>query len=186
LCVYIDGYDQGRRTQHNSPQTDNLIPKDKNNQKMNATKFVVLLVIGILCAIVTARQVEEVSKETKLGTSLPKSTNKGIGAQLSAAGLTYSASSVSSSASAFNNPKGPGASASESGYTSTIGQVIAKGRKARVSSASASAATGEAAAAVTRKAAAARAKGKVASASRVKGSSEKKKGKGKKGKGKKD
>jgi len=183
LCVYIDGYDQGRRTQHNSPQTDNLIPKDKNNQKMNATKFVVLLVIGILCAIVTARQVEEVSKETKLGTSLPKSTNKGIGAQLSAAGLTYSGSSVSSSASAFNNPKGPGASASESGYTSTIGQVIAKGRKARVSSASASAATGEAAAAVTRKAAAARAKGKVASASRVKGSSEKKK---KDHKGKKD
>ncbi|CAA0308831.1 unnamed protein product [Arabidopsis thaliana] len=153
---------------------------------MNATKFVVLLVISVLCAIVTARQVEEVSKETKLGTSLPKSTNKGIGAQLSAAGLTYSASSVSSSASAFNNPKGPGASASESGYTSTIGQVIAKGRKARVSSASASAAKGEAAAAVTRKAAAARAKGKVASASRVKGSSEKKKGKGKKGKGKKD
>ncbi|KAG7658159.1 hypothetical protein ISN44_As01g051530 [Arabidopsis suecica] len=153
---------------------------------MNATKFAVLLVISVLCAIVTARHVEKVSKETKLGTSLPKSTTKGIGAQLSAAGMTSSSGDVYSSATGFNNPKGPDANAYENGYTSTSGQVIAKGRKTRVSSASASTAKGDAKAAVTRKAAAARANGKVASASRVKGSSEKKKGKGKKGKGKKD
>ncbi|KAL9310350.1 hypothetical protein AtEden1_Chr1g0061311 [Arabidopsis thaliana] len=150
---------------------------------MNATKFVVLLVIGVLCAIVTARQVEDVSTETKFGTSLPKTTTKGIGAQLSATGTTFSDSNVVSYASGFNNPKGPGANAFESANTFTSGQVTAKGRKARVSSTSASAAEGDAAAAVTRKAAAARAKGKVASASRVKGSSEKKK---KDRKGKKD
>jgi len=176
VFVYIEVYDLGRRTQHNSPQTQS----NPKNQKMNATKFVVLLVIGILCAIVTARQVKDLSTETKLGASLPKTTTKGIGAQLSATGTTYSTSSVVSYANGFNNPKGPGANSFESANTFTSGQVTAKGRKARVSSTSASAAEGDAAAAVTRKAAAARANGKVASASRVKGSSEKKKGKGKK------
>ncbi|KAG7587957.1 hypothetical protein ISN44_As07g003170, partial [Arabidopsis suecica] len=147
---------------------------------MNATKFVVLLVIGVLCAIVTARHVEEVSEETKLGTSLPKTTTKGIGAQLFAYGTTYSSSNVYSSARAFKNPKGPEADAYENGYTSTSGQVYAKGRKARISSKSSSKATGEAEAAASRKAAAARAKGYVKSNSRVKGSSSGKK-KGHKG-----
>ncbi|CAH8256172.1 unnamed protein product [Arabidopsis lyrata] len=125
---------------------------------MNATKFVVLLVIGVLCAIVTARQAEEVSKETKLGTSLPKTTTKGIGAQLSAYGTTYSNSYVSSYARASNGPKGPDADAAEYGSTYTNGQVYAKGRKANISSKSGSKATGEAEAAANRKAAAARAK----------------------------
>ncbi|CAL9237826.1 unnamed protein product [Arabidopsis halleri] len=148
---------------------------------MNATKFVVLLVIGVLCAIVTARHVEEVSKETKLGTSLPKTTTKGIGAQLFAFGRTDSNSYVSSYARATNGPKGPDADAAEYGSTYTNGQVYAKGRKARVSSSSGSKATGKAEAAASRKAAAARAKGSVKSNSRVKGSSSGKKGhKGKK------
>ncbi|EFH64309.1 hypothetical protein ARALYDRAFT_893294 [Arabidopsis lyrata subsp. lyrata] len=142
---------------------------------MNATKFVVLLVIGVLCAIVTARQAEEVSKETKLGTSLPKTTTKGIGAQLSAYGTTYSNSYVSSYARASNGPKGPDADAAEYGSTYTNGQVYAKGRKANISSKSGSKATGEAEAAANRKAAAARAKGSVKSDSRVKGSSSGKK-----------
>jgi len=59
------------------------------------------------------RQVEDVSKETKLGTSLPKTTTKGIGAQLSAYGTTDSTSYVSSYTSGFNNPKGPGANATK-------------------------------------------------------------------------
>ncbi|CAE5962441.1 unnamed protein product [Arabidopsis arenosa] len=147
---------------------------------MNATKFVVLLVIGVLCAIVTARQVEVVSKETKLGTSLSKTTTKGIGAQLSAYGRTDSSSYVFSSATAFKNPKGPGANAYEGGSTYTDGIVYAKGHKAKVSSASRSKAKGEAKAAATHKAAYARAKGSVKSDSRVKGSSQKKGHKGKK------
>ncbi|CAL9237795.1 unnamed protein product [Arabidopsis halleri] len=124
---------------------------------MNATKFVVLLVIGVLCAIVTARQVEVVSKETKLGTSLSKTTTKGIGAQLSAYGRTDSNSYVFSSTTAFKNPKGPGANAYEGGSTYTDGIVYAKGHKAKVSSESRSKAKGNAAAAATRKAAYARA-----------------------------
>ncbi|CAE5962454.1 unnamed protein product [Arabidopsis arenosa] len=148
---------------------------------MNATKFVVLLVIGVLCAIVTARHVKEVSEETKLGTSLPKTTTKGIGAQLFAYGTTNSNSYVSSYARSSSGPKGPDANAAEYGSAYTSGQVYAKGRKAKISSKSSSKATGEAAAAATRKAAAARAKGYVKSDSRVKGSSQKKKGyKGKK------
>ncbi|CAH8262808.1 unnamed protein product [Arabidopsis lyrata] len=142
---------------------------------MNATKCVVLLVIGVCCAIVTARHVEEVSKETKLGTSLPKTTTKGVGAQLSAYGATYSTSDVYSFANAFKNPKGPGSNAYKNGYTGTNGVVYAKGHKARVSSASRSKANGNAEAAVTHKAAAARAKGLVKSDSRVKGSSSGKK-----------
>ncbi|KAG7584924.1 hypothetical protein ISN45_Aa02g003070 [Arabidopsis thaliana x Arabidopsis arenosa] len=134
---------------------------------MNATKFVVLLVIGVLCAIVTARQVEVVSKETKLATSLSITTTKGIGAQLSAYGRTDSNSYVSSYATATNGRKGPDADAYEGGYTSTKGEVYAKGHKARVSSASNSTAKGEAAAAATRKAAAARAKGSGEEVSKV-------------------
>ncbi|CAL9243437.1 unnamed protein product [Arabidopsis halleri] len=129
---------------------------------MNATKCVLLLVIGVCCAIVTARHVEEVSKETKLGTSLPKTTTKGVGAQLFAYGATYSTSDVYSFANAFKNPKGPGSNAYENGYTGTNGVVYAKGHKARVSSASRSKANGNAEAAVTHKAAAARAKERVA------------------------
>ncbi|KAG7587935.1 hypothetical protein ISN44_As07g002950, partial [Arabidopsis suecica] len=146
---------------------------------MNATKFVVLLVIGVLCAIVTARQVEVVSKETKLGTSLSKTTTKGIGAQLSAYGRTDSSSYVFSSATAFKNPKGPRADASESGSTSTTGRVFAKGHKAKVYSTSGSSSTGGSQAAVNREAAAASAGGSTGSGSTVKGSSEKK-GKGNK------
>ena len=52
---------------------------------MNAMKFVVLLIfVGVVCANVGARQLEEVSKETKLGICIPKTvTANGIGAELS-------------------------------------------------------------------------------------------------------
>ncbi|XP_023644074.1 uncharacterized protein LOC111832057 [Capsella rubella] len=46
---------------------------------MNATKFAVLLVIGVLCVNISARVV---SKESKLGTSVSKTAIKGIGAEL--------------------------------------------------------------------------------------------------------
>ena len=48
-------------------------------------KFVVLLIfVGVVCASVGARQLEKVSKETKLGISIPKTvTTNGIGAELS-------------------------------------------------------------------------------------------------------
>ncbi|KFK40622.1 hypothetical protein AALP_AA2G020100 [Arabis alpina] len=49
---------------------------------MNATKFVVLLILtGVACASVGARQLEGVSRETKLGISIPETTN-GSGAAL--------------------------------------------------------------------------------------------------------
>ncbi|KAG7650259.1 hypothetical protein AtNW77_Chr1g0061631 [Arabidopsis thaliana] len=147
---------------------------------MNATKFSVLLVIGVLCAIVTARQVEEVSKETKLGISTPKTTIQGVGAQLSTRGRTFSNSGGSSFARATHGRKGPEADASEGGFTSTGAEIIAKGRKTKVSSKSASVSQGGSKAAANRKAAAASAGGATGSESRVKGSSEKKKGKGKK------
>ncbi|CAN6803955.1 unnamed protein product [Brassica oleracea] len=46
---------------------------------MNATKFVVLLFIGVVCANVCARQFEAVSQETKSVISIHATTN-GIGA----------------------------------------------------------------------------------------------------------
>ncbi|KAJ0265524.1 hypothetical protein HA466_0017950 [Hirschfeldia incana] len=49
---------------------------------MNATKFVVLLFIGVACANVCARQLEAVSQETKPVISIPETTNR-IGAALS-------------------------------------------------------------------------------------------------------
>lgn len=49
---------------------------------MNATKFVVLLFIGVVCANVCARQFEAVSQETKSVISIHETTN-GIGAALS-------------------------------------------------------------------------------------------------------
>ncbi|KAG2277290.1 hypothetical protein Bca52824_059845 [Brassica carinata] len=48
-------------------------------------KFVVFLIfVGVVCANVDARQLEEVSKKTKLGICIPKTvTTNGIGAELS-------------------------------------------------------------------------------------------------------
>ncbi|XP_019085670.1 PREDICTED: UPF0540 protein At1g62060-like, partial [Camelina sativa] len=155
--------------------------------KLNATKFSVLLVIGILFAIVTARQVEEVSKENKLGTSAPKTATKGIGAELSVDAQTDSTSTGSGFASVTKSPKGPSAFSSGTGFTSTRGNVSAQGRNANASSSSGSSAQGNAAAAANRKGAAARGDGSGGSGSTVRGrTTDKKKKKKKDGKGKKN
>ncbi|EOA33868.1 hypothetical protein CARUB_v10021359mg [Capsella rubella] len=136
---------------------------------MNATKFTVFLVIGVLCAIVTARQVEEVSKETKLGTSNSKAATKGIGAELSVNATTTSYSDGFSYASASRSPKGPRADAYGTGYTATSGDVAAKGRNANASSTSGSSGQGGAAAVANRKGAAATGNGNAGSGSTAKG-----------------
>lgn len=145
---------------------------------MNATKFVVLLVIGVLCANVSAR---DESKETKLGTSVSKTSTKGIGAELSVNGETNSYSAVYTAASATKGPKGPRADTYESGSTYTNGRISAKGRKADASSTSRSSANGNSEAEANRKGAAARSNGFAGSDSTVKGRTSDKK-KGKKGK----
>ncbi|XP_010473434.1 PREDICTED: UPF0540 protein At1g62060-like [Camelina sativa] len=152
---------------------------------MNATKFSVLLVIGILFAIVTARQVEEVSKENKLGTSAPKTATKGIGAELSVDVRTGSTSTGSGFASVTKSPKGPSAFSSGTGFTTTNGAVSAQGRNAAASSSSGSNAQGNAAAAANRNGAAARGDGSAASASTASGRTTDKKKKKKCPKGKK-
>ncbi|XP_019085224.1 PREDICTED: UPF0540 protein At1g62060-like [Camelina sativa] len=142
---------------------------------MNATKFYVLLVIGILFAIVTARQVEEVSKENKLGTSAPKTATKGIGAELSVDAQTESTALGSGYASVNQSPKGPNAFSSGTGFTSTRGNVSAQGRNANATSTSGSGAQGSAAAAADRKGAAARGNGSAGSSSTARGSTNDKK-----------
>ncbi|XP_010430259.1 PREDICTED: UPF0540 protein At1g62060-like [Camelina sativa] len=153
---------------------------------MKATKLSVLLVIGILFAIVTARQVEEVSKENKLGTSAPKTATKGIGAELAVDAQTDSTTSGSSFSSATQSPKGPIASSGGFGFTSTRGNVSARGRNADASSTSGSSAQGNSAAAADRKGAAARGDGSSGSASTATGRTTDKKKKKKKKKCGKD
>ncbi|XP_010418197.1 PREDICTED: UPF0540 protein At1g62060-like [Camelina sativa] len=147
---------------------------------MNATKFSVLLVIGVLFAIVTAREVKEVSKETKLGTSVPKTATKGIGAELSVDVRTDSFSSGNGFSSATYSPKGPRAASSGNGFTSTGGAVSAQGRNANAASSSGSSAQGNAAAAANKNGAAARGDGSAGSASTASGRTNDKKKKKKK------
>ncbi|CAH8352764.1 unnamed protein product [Eruca vesicaria subsp. sativa] len=104
---------------------------------MNATKFVVLLIfVGVVCANVGARQLEEVSKETKLGISIPKTvTTNGLGAELGTVIVdTYATNNENSDASAAAGPRGPSADTSGSVYKSTYGYVRAEGPNARADS----------------------------------------------------
>ncbi|CAH8352780.1 unnamed protein product [Eruca vesicaria subsp. sativa] len=106
---------------------------------MNTTKFVVLLIfVGVVCANVGARQLEEVSKETKLGISIPKTvTTNGFGAERgSVTATTYARNSEDSNADAAAGPGGPSASGSGSVYKSTYGSVTAEGPNASANSGS--------------------------------------------------
>ena len=97
---------------------------------MNAMKFVVLLIfVGVVCANVGARQLEEVSKETKLGISFPKTvTTNGIGAGLSRVYAVTSANNYeNSNAGAAAGPDGPSADTSATVSKSTYGSVDAEG-----------------------------------------------------------
>ncbi|EOA34416.1 hypothetical protein CARUB_v10021947mg [Capsella rubella] len=141
---------------------------------MNTIKFAVLLVIGALCVNVSARAV---SKESKLGTSTPKTATKGIGAELSAQAGTTSYSVSSGYVSVTRSRKGPNAFADGSGSTGTSGNVSADRPKSEVSSSSGSNAQGGAAGAADRRGAAAGGNGSAASGSTAKGRTS---GKGKK------
>ncbi|CAN6971316.1 unnamed protein product [Brassica rapa subsp. trilocularis] len=100
---------------------------------MNAMKFVVLLIfVGVVCANVGARKVEEVSKETKLGISIPKTvTTNGIGAEL---GRVYAVTGAdnyeNANARAAAGPDGPSTETSSTVYKSTNGYVDAEGPNA--------------------------------------------------------
>ena len=98
---------------------------------MNAMKFVVLLIfVGFVCANVGARQLQEVSKETKLGISIPKTvtTANGIGAELNYVSVTTTANNYeNSNADADAGPGGPSGGGSGTVTKSTTGSVIAEG-----------------------------------------------------------
>ncbi|KFK40621.1 hypothetical protein AALP_AA2G020000 [Arabis alpina] len=120
---------------------------------MNDTNFAVLLIlIGVVCANVGARQLEGVSKETKIGVSIPKTaTTNGLGAELAFVSVTTMASSYSSGdASAAASPPGPSAQARGTGSGTTYGSVYAEGpRMAYGYSSSGSGSNGTAQAAAT-------------------------------------
>ncbi|WZZ86434.1 UPF0540 protein At1g62060-like [Brassica napus] len=100
---------------------------------MNAMKFVVLLIfVGVVCANVGVRQLEEVSKETKLGISIPKTvTTNSIGAELGRVyGVTGAYNYENSNAGAAAGPNGPSADTSSTVYKSTYGYIDAEGPSA--------------------------------------------------------
>ncbi|KAJ0265796.1 hypothetical protein HA466_0020270 [Hirschfeldia incana] len=104
---------------------------------MNAMKFVVLLIfLGVVYGSVGARQLEEVSKETKLGISIPKTvTTNGIGAELSSVNAVTSARNYeNSNARAAAGPDGPSADTSATVSKSTYGSVTAEGPNANAGS----------------------------------------------------
>ncbi|XP_013652254.2 UPF0540 protein At1g62060 [Brassica napus] len=98
---------------------------------MNAMKFVVLLIfVGFVCANVGARQLEEVSKETKLGISISKTvtTANGIGAELNYVSVTTTANNYeNSNVDADAGSGGPSGGGSGTVAKSTTGSVIAEG-----------------------------------------------------------
>ncbi|KAL1213265.1 hypothetical protein V5N11_028567 [Cardamine amara subsp. amara] len=90
---------------------------------MNATKFVVLLLIGVLCANVGARQLED----TKLSISIPKTSSKGIGAELDVITDNFGTISSFSSSNAAGGPSGPFAAGYGTHSKSANGTVAATG-----------------------------------------------------------
>ncbi|ESQ29202.1 hypothetical protein EUTSA_v10023864mg [Eutrema salsugineum] len=105
---------------------------------MNATKFVVLMIfVGVVCAKVGARQLEEVSKENKIDISDPKTaTTNGLGAELAVTASTSAYHSEYSGANAAAGPKGPSADGYGSTYGYTSGYVTADGPNANAYSSS--------------------------------------------------
>ncbi|CAA7046701.1 unnamed protein product [Microthlaspi erraticum] len=97
---------------------------------MNATKFVVLLFIGVVCttANVGARKLEEVPKEAKLGISIPETaTTNSVGTQLSVSIGNYVGGQGYSNSNADNGAGGASSSTSNAGSGYSSGYLLADG-----------------------------------------------------------
>jgi len=127
---------------------------------MNAIKFVVLLLIGVVCVNVGAiRQLEKRSKETELSVSLPKAT-KGVGAEFTVTVYTQSIGDGNGFGDAkIKGRKGSSSNAIGSGSGITSGYVIAKGPNATAFSRSIAFGLGQANAVAGRKGATAKGNG---------------------------
>ncbi|KFK40620.1 hypothetical protein AALP_AA2G019900 [Arabis alpina] len=110
---------------------------------MNATKFVVLLFIGVVCANADARQLKVVSKDTKSSLSVPKTVAaNSLGAELYVSVGTGSSTSEVSQSSASRDPSGPGAAADGISSAYTTGNVYVDGTPAYAESGSGSGSQG--------------------------------------------
>ncbi|EOA33271.1 hypothetical protein CARUB_v10022438mg [Capsella rubella] len=101
---------------------------------MKAIKFVVLLLIGVVCAstVGAIRHLQEGSKETELGISIPNTvTTNGVGTQLTVVVYSSATGYGNNSASARKGTKGPKGSSNATGIGTTSGYVIADGPNAR-------------------------------------------------------
>lgn len=105
---------------------------------MNVIHFVVLILIGVVCANVSAiRQPERESKETKLGISVPKTaTTNGVGDQLYLTVISNVYHSEYVFSSATDGPGGPSATAYAGSSGSISGTVIVDGPNEEASSTS--------------------------------------------------
>ncbi|CAG7903362.1 unnamed protein product [Brassica rapa] len=105
---------------------------------MNATKFVVLLIfVGVVCANVGARQLDEVSQKTRFGISIPKTvTTNGIDAERIVSSGTSAYNTEYSNSNANGGASGPSSSSSGSVNKYTYGSVDADGPNARVDTSS--------------------------------------------------
>ena len=105
---------------------------------MNATKFVVLLIfVGVVCANVGARQLDEVSQKTRFGVSIPKTvTSNGIDAERIVSSGTSSYNTEYTNSNANGGASGPSSSTSGSVNKYTYGYVNADGPNARVDTSS--------------------------------------------------
>ncbi|KAF8053189.1 hypothetical protein N665_1450s0004 [Sinapis alba] len=104
---------------------------------MNAIKFVVLLIfVGVVGTNVGARQLEEVSKETKFGISSPKTvTTNGIGAELDlVTSFTRADNYETSNAAATAGSNGPSSDTTSTVSKSTYGSATAQGPNASTDS----------------------------------------------------
>ncbi|KAJ0265803.1 hypothetical protein HA466_0020330 [Hirschfeldia incana] len=106
---------------------------------MNATKFVVLLIfVGVISANVGARKLEEVSKKTTFGISVPKTVvTNGIGAELGTVSSdTSSYNTEYTNSNANGGASGPSSSSTGSVNKYTYGYVFADGPNARANTGS--------------------------------------------------
>ncbi|KAL1213264.1 hypothetical protein V5N11_022680 [Cardamine amara subsp. amara] len=103
---------------------------------MNATKFVVLILIGVVCANVSAiRQPKEVSKETKVGISVPKTAiTNSVGTELHVIVTSVAYNEELTGANAKIGPGGPGSKAYAGASGGSGGTVVAIGPNAVASS----------------------------------------------------
>ncbi|CAN6931900.1 hypothetical protein Bca4012_100409 [Brassica carinata] len=105
---------------------------------MNATKFVVLLIfVGVVCANVGARQLDEVSQKTRFGISIPETvTTNGIDAERIVSTGTSSYNTEYTNSNANGGPSGPSSSSSGSVNKYAYEYVTADGPNARADTSS--------------------------------------------------